>query len=74
MKCVCVVLNKLNSLIQHQQFTSSSPTSVKTAIVNFGVFAFLPGGKPEALPHTIPRRAEEHGEDSPVGGSQAEGG
>lgn len=32
------------------------------------------GGKSEALPHTLPRWAEEHGEDGSVCGSQTEGG
>lgn len=38
------------------------------------IFFLCPGGKPEALSYTLPRRAEEHGEDSPVCGTQAEGG
>jgi len=32
------------------------------------------GGEPEALPHAVPWRAEEHGEDGPVRGPPAEGG
>lgn len=68
-KCVYMVLNGLHSY----------PISVKTAnhmilLINLGVFVLFSGGKPKALPYTIPRRAEEHGEDSPVCGPQAEGG
>lgn len=45
------------------------------SVGNIITFFFLcPGGKPEALSYTVPRRAEEHGEDSPVCGTQAEGG
>lgn len=32
------------------------------------------GGQSEALPHAVPRRAEEHGENSPVCGSQTKRG